>query len=152
MAIPQTQTLVKNISRRRRLTYLPPNGKVLGHNETCTIHGILEDILYLGKDISGLATFYSDIANSRIEVTKVGYGEGCTPGHFIIIIGDGANTVFDIDAGFDTALSQIYLYDLLTFTPIDFYMMQRETPDPTSIRLTLTPAPALNSIQVFIFQ
>jgi len=152
MTTPHVQTLVKNLTRRRRLGYIPPNGKLMSKNETHTVYGVLETLLYLSKDVEGLASYYHDLSLSRIEITKVGYGEAGTPSYFVTTIGDGGSTVFDVDAGFDTSLAQVYLYDLVALTPIDFYQLERGVPNANSIRFTLTPAPALNSIQVFIFQ
>ena len=62
-------------------------------------------------------------------------------------IGDGASTVFDVDVGFGTSGAIAKLID--TFAgdaAVLGFGFQRATPNATSVRITLTPAPALNQI------
>jgi len=67
------------------------------------------------------------------------------------IIGDGINTVFDVDAGFSTAEVAIQCFDLFrSGNVVMAFQMQEQTPNATSVRLTFTPAPGLNSIRVVV--
>lgn len=66
-------------------------------------------------------------------------------------IGNGFNTVFDLDVGFSTANVVVQCFDLLNVNNVVLaFQMQKQTPNATSVRLTLTPAPALNSIKVVV--
>jgi hypothetical protein len=67
------------------------------------------------------------------------------------VIGDGINTVFDIDVGFSTADPAVQCFDLFRSGNIVMaFQMQEQTPNATSVRLTLTPAPGVNSIRVVV--
>lgn len=67
------------------------------------------------------------------------------------LIGDGINTVFDLDVGFSTVDAVVQCFDLLHSNNIVFsFQLQNQTPNATSVRLTLTPAPALNSIRAIV--
>lgn len=148
----QVQTRVKNLVSRRRLTYLPPNGKILERNETVVVPGVLDTQIYLTKDATEIDKFLDDINNGRIEVTKIGFGSGGDGGGgFDTVIGNGVDTVFEINVGFATENAAVYIYNLLTNTPVDIFQVTLSSPNPTSLTLTLTPAPAAGSLQVFVF-
>jgi len=64
-------------------------------------------------------------------------------------IGDGINTVFDLDLGFSTEDVCVRCLDLLqSSNDVVAFQMEKQTPNSTSIRLTLTPAPPTDSIRV----
>jgi len=62
-------------------------------------------------------------------------------------LGNGSDTEFDVDTGFGTELALAVLTDLIGGEEVIAYGFQRETPNSTSVRFTLTPAPALDQIQ-----
>jgi hypothetical protein len=66
-------------------------------------------------------------------------------------LGDGINTSFDIDTGFSTETPAVRLFDLTRDgNEIIAYQMQKQTPNSTSIRLGLTPAPEVDQVQYVI--
>lgn len=66
-------------------------------------------------------------------------------------IGDGINTVFDLDVGFSTADAAIQCFDLLNSgNTVAAFQFQKETPNATSVRVIFIPAPPLNSISVMV--
>jgi hypothetical protein len=62
------------------------------------------------------------------------------------LLGDGFSEIFDINAGFGTAEAVAILRDASSLQEIIGFGLDRETPNPTSVRLTLAPAPALNGV------
>lgn len=64
------------------------------------------------------------------------------------VIGNGVDTQFDVNAGFSTAKALARLFDVGSGEEVLGFQMQRLLPDSNSVRLTLTPAPATNSVQV----
>lgn len=66
-------------------------------------------------------------------------------------IGDGFNTAFDVSTGFDTENAAIRLFDLTRDgQEVIAFQAARQTPDDMSVRITLTPAPALDGVQYSI--
>lgn len=149
----RARTLIKNLSSRRRIIWVPPNGRVMSQDEQISIPGVLEDIVAFGMNVSAFDRYVNDLENDRVKITKVGYGSGGDEptSYFSTIIGNGVSTVFDIDVGFGTASARAFLFDLVSGSPILFYQLALLTPNSTSIRLTLSPAPASGQIQVFVF-
>ncbi len=147
----RVQTRIKNLVERRRLTYIPPNGKVLNQDETVIVPGVLDTQIYLARDITELDKYLDDINNGRVEVTKIGFGGSGGSESFDTVIGNGSDTEFDINVGFATAGATVLLFDVLNNSPIGVYQVDLASPNPTSIHLTLTPAPASGQIQVFVF-
>jgi hypothetical protein len=144
------RTLIKNKAGHRQISYLPPNGRFVHDEETIEVPGVLETILYLGKDSSALEEYIDDLDTGRIEVdSNVGGG---TSFSFHSLVGDGINTVFTFDVGFPVADALIFLFSTASGGPVFFYFLERGVPTPTSIRLTLTPAPAAGSLEVFVFK
>lgn len=144
------KTRVKNKAGHRQISYLPPNGRFVHDEETVEIPGVLETILYLGKDSSFYEEFLDDLNLGRIELASEGLGAGGFS--FRSLVGDGVSTVFDFDVGFNTDGAVILLFSTGTAGPIYFYGLERGVPTPTSIRLTLTPAPPMGSLEVFVFK
>jgi len=65
--------------------------------------------------------------------------------------GNGADTQFDVNAGFSTAVVCVRLFDLnRDGLEIPAFQLQKQTPTANSVRFILTPAPASNSIQYVI--
>ncbi len=64
------------------------------------------------------------------------------------VIGNGSDTQFDVNAGFNTAKAIARLFDIASGEEVLGFQLERLTPSATSVRLTLTPAPALNAVQV----
>ena len=63
------------------------------------------------------------------------------------ILGDGINTSFVIALGFDTEDVAARLFDLgRDGNEVFAFQLARQTPVPTSVTITLTPAPVLGSI------
>lgn len=66
-----------------------------------------------------------------------------------LFIGDGSNTVFDVDVGFSTAVVAVRCLDLLRDgNEVMGFQLEKQTPNATSIRLTLSPPPPTDSIRV----
>jgi len=66
-------------------------------------------------------------------------------------LGNGVDNVFDVDTGFTTDDAIARLIDTLRGdAQVVAFGFERQTPNPTSVRFTLTPAPATNQIQYFI--
>lgn len=130
---------------------MPPNGRIMNHNESVSIPGVLETELALGLDPDLFDIYEDEVAQGDVQIHKIGYyTEG---GRYDIqIIGDGHSTVFDIDAGFPTASSGVFLYDRSRQTMIQFVDVVRSVPNANSVRITLTPAPASGEIEVYIFE
>jgi hypothetical protein len=145
------RTLVKNKAGHRQISYLPPNGRFVHDEETIEVPGILETILYLGKDSSALEEYINDLDTGRIEVDSNAAGGG-TSFSFRSLVGDGVSTVFVFDIGFLAADAIVLLFSTGSNGPIFFYGLERGVPTPTSIRLTLTPAPLMGALEVFAFQ
>lgn len=152
MASPRTQTLVTNLGSRRRIPWLPPNGKTVNQNETILVDGVLETIVSMAMDPDVMDQYVSDIESGLVDIKKVGYSvDGETGQVFTATIGDGISEVFDLQCGFLTANALVYVYDLSRQTMIQFFDYQKATPAPTYVRITLQPAPGPNEIQVFVF-
>jgi hypothetical protein len=67
------------------------------------------------------------------------------------LIGDGVNTVFDLDVGFSTANVVVQCFDVFrSGNFVSAFQMQKQTPNANSVRLTLTPAPPLDSIRAVV--
>jgi hypothetical protein len=145
----RARTLVKSLVSRRRFVWVPPNGRVMSQDEQVSIPGVLEDIVAFGMNVSAFDRYVNDLENDRVKITKIGYGSsGDEPtSYFSTIIGNGFNTIFDVDVGFGTASARTFLFDLVSGSPILFYQVTLSTPTSTSIRLTLVPAPASSQIQ-----
>jgi len=149
----RVRTLVKNLTDRRRVSWMPPNGREMGDQEQVSVDGVLENIVVMGMDAAVFDQYVYDLANDRVEITKLGYaggGEEETES-FTTVVGDGSETVFDIDAGFNTANARVFVYDTISGSQITAYQFQLQTPTTTSVRLTFNPAPAAGQIRVFIF-
>lgn len=67
-----------------------------------------------------------------------------------VLIGDGLSTQFDVDTGFDASKAIAQLFDANTGTEVMGFQLIRLVPNSTSVRLILTPAPALNAVQARI--
>lgn len=63
------RTFVKNLGARRFFDYLPPNGRELITNQTIEIPGVLESLLYSGRDSSAMEHYRADLIAGRILVT-----------------------------------------------------------------------------------
>ena len=65
--------------------------------------------------------------------------------------GNGVDTDYDINVGFSAATVCVRLFDLNNDSlEIPAFQLQKQTPTENSVRFTLTPAPASNSIQYVI--
>ena len=65
--------------------------------------------------------------------------------------GDGSNTLYDISLGFSAANAVIRLFDLTRASNEVFaFQAEKQVPDSTSVRFTLTPAPPLDAIHYSI--
>jgi hypothetical protein len=146
----RVRTRVTNRAGDRQIRYLPPNGRFVHDNETIEIPGVLETIVYLAKDVDQFNEYVEDIETGRIEIASEGLGAGGFSFHSLV--GDGINTIFTFDVGFPTADALIFLFSTASGGPVFFYFLERGVPTPTSIRLTLTPAPAAGSLEVFVFK
>lgn len=71
----RTRTLVKNLNSRRRITWVPPNGREMDQNAQISVPGVLETLVTLGEDGATFDHYVDDLDESRVEITKVGYGE-----------------------------------------------------------------------------
>jgi hypothetical protein len=151
MAESRVFTLVTNLTERRRIRWLPPNGRIMDHNESVSLPGVLETELVLGLDPDLFDIYEEEVDRGDVQIHKIGYyTEGGR--YHIQIVGDGYSTVFDIDAGFLTASAGVFLYDRSRQTMIHFVDVVRSVPDANSIRVTLTPAPASGEVEVYIFE
>jgi hypothetical protein len=65
-------------------------------------------------------------------------------------LGNGADTVFNLSAGFDTAEAVAKLRDAVTFVEVVGFGMKRQTPNATSVQLELTPAPSTGGVEYSI--
>jgi hypothetical protein len=63
------RTFVKNLGARRFFDYLPPNGRELITNQTIEIPGILETLLYSGRDSGAMERYRADLVSGRIFVS-----------------------------------------------------------------------------------
>lgn len=144
-------TLVTNKKDRRRIRWLPPNGRIMAYNESVSLPGVMETELALALDPELFDLYEEEADSGDVTIQKIGYyTEG---GRYDIqIVGDGHSTVFDIDAGFPTASAGVFIYDRSRQTMLAFYEVLRSTPSPTSVRITLTPAPAAGEIEVYVFE
>jgi len=148
----RVRTVVRNRVGTRRFSWIPPNGRILNFDEQVSIPGVLETTVYLGMSVEQLDEYVDDVINDRVEVTKLGFGgTGEVSDVFQTTVGNGSATVFEIDAGFATSNAEVFLYDLINQNTIALFGLDLATPNPTSITLELTPAPASGQIQVFIF-
>jgi len=68
MASTVTTTIQNTASFRRKVPYIPPNGKWMNAGETVVIPGILETELVLGSD-GGLEFFRRDLAAGRVATS-----------------------------------------------------------------------------------
>lgn len=67
------------------------------------------------------------------------------------VIGNSVSTVFDVDVGFSTVGVIVQCFDLFRSSNVVVALqVQEQTPNATSVRLTFTPAPGLNSIRVVV--
>jgi len=125
----------------------------MGFNEQLSVPGVLESTVNLGMDGALFDEYVYDLSNSRVAITKIGYGGGGEPPQnvFETTVGNNTQTVFDIDAGFATAGATIYLYDTINENLVHIFDQELGVPTSTSVRLTLTPAPATGQIEVVIF-
>lgn len=148
-------TIIQNLANSRKVPYILPNGKFMHHLESVTVPGELETELELAG-VPGLLQLYrAERANGLINVTQQGFGGsggGGGGGVFSIIIGDGVTTQFDLDCGFPTNLANINLLDVNGGGIVDAFSVQRSFPTANSIRLSLSPAPGIHSLQVTVFQ
>jgi hypothetical protein len=71
----RTRTLVRNLNSRRRITWVPPNGREMNQYEQVNVPGVLETLVALGEDGATFDHYVDDLDGSRVEITKVGYGE-----------------------------------------------------------------------------
>lgn len=147
----RVRTLVKNLTSRRRVTWVPPNGREMGQDEQISVSGVLETIVALGMDGSVFDQYVYDLENDRVEITKLGYAGGSESQYFTTTLGDGINSTFVVNAGFLTIGARIFLFDAFGGGPIYFFTSEPAVPGPTQVTLTLIPPPALNQILVFIF-
>lgn len=151
MAESRVLTLVTNLMERRRVRWLPPNGRIMDHNESVSLPGVLETELALGLDPELFDIYEEEADSGSVLVQKIGYyTEGGRYG--IQIVGDGHSTVFDIDVGFPTGAAGVFLYDRSRQTMLHFVDVLRSTPNANSIRVTLSPAPATGEIEVYAFE
>jgi hypothetical protein len=67
-----------------------------------------------------------------------------------VIVGNGIDTQFDIDAGFPTPDAIVRCEDAFSGVRVLGIQFVRETPSVPSVRLLLDPAPATGSVRVFI--
>jgi hypothetical protein len=151
MANVRMLTKVRNLAERRRLPYIPPNGRVTDYDEQVSVPGAIETMIHLGFNSDVQDEYIYDLLNYRIDVEVEGFGGGGGGNAYDTIIGDGVETVFDINAGFETAGATVLVYDLVSGSIIQTVQIALSTPNATSVRLTFNPAPASGQIQVFIF-
>jgi hypothetical protein len=153
MANQRMLTRVTNTAEARRLPYIPPNGKEMEENEEVVIPGAIETMIHMGFDSDVQDEYIYDLLNFRIDVETEGFGGGggAEDAHEATI-GNGTDTVFEIDAGFLTASATVLVYDLLSGSIIQTSQIELSTPNITSVRLTFSPAPAASQIKVFIFE
>jgi hypothetical protein len=145
-------TRVTNRAEARRVPYIPPVGREMQTGEQVTIPGALETIIHLGFDSDVQDEYIHDLLNNRITVTTEGFGDAeAADDAYTTVIGNGTQTVFDIDAGFDTENARVYVYDTISGSIITTYQLDRQTPNATSVRLTFSPPPAVGQIRVFVF-
>lgn len=82
-----TRTFVKNLGARRRLSYIPPNGREMLPGQIVEIPGILETILYLSKN-GEIERYRADVIAGNIQVTYsiegVSFGGGGGGGEFTV--------------------------------------------------------------------
>ena len=64
----RARTFVKNLSAKRKLSYIPPNGRVVGAGKTVAVPGILETILVLG-DSKAFDDYVRDVTLGRISIS-----------------------------------------------------------------------------------
>ena len=67
MADDRARTFLTNNLSARRITYLPPNGQVVGTGATVTLPGIIETMLFLANP-KGLEIFLAELAAGDISV------------------------------------------------------------------------------------
>lgn len=151
MANARMLTLVRNLVETRRLPYIPPNGRVMQNGETAIISGALETQIYLGMLKTIQDEYIYDLLNDRIAVSTEGFGGSGSDIYYNALLGNGLSTVFVVDVGFSTAGARIFMFDELGGGPIYFFTAETETPGPTQITITLSPAPATNQISLFVF-
>ena len=145
-------TRITNVVEQRRLPYIIPNGRVLNFGETVIIPGAIETELYLSKNSDVHDEYIFDLVNNRIVVTTEGFGGGAGADPvFSSTIGDGVNTLFQIDAGFATAGATVLIYDTISGSILQTVQITLESPNAASVELEFTPAPASGQIAIFIF-
>jgi hypothetical protein len=154
MANERMLTRVTNTAEARRLPYIPPVGREMQNGEQATVPGAIETMIHMGFDSDVQDEYIYDLLNSRINVTTEGFGGGGDEDEqaYTTVIGDGSETVFDIDAGFSTENARVYVYDTISGSLISTMQLSLQTPNSTSVRLTFSPAPASGQIRVFIFE
>jgi len=143
--------LVTNRLDCRRVRWIPPNGRIMDSNETILVPGVLETLLSAGLDPSLFDLYEREEADGDVSIRKVGYYTAGGDYH-VETIGDGYSTIFDVDAGFDTSSSTVFLYDLSRETMVQFFGVERGVPGANWVRITLDPAPAPGEIEVYVFE
>jgi len=67
-----------------------------------------------------------------------------------MLVGNGVDTQFDLNAGFPTPSACVVCRDAITEIKVIGFQFQRSVPDAASVRVTLDPAPATNSVRVYV--
>lgn len=61
-------TVIRNLASRRFIRYIPPNGKVMDHDESLRVPGIFDTMSYLAYGQETYQQMLDDLAHNRISI------------------------------------------------------------------------------------
>lgn len=147
-------TRFKNLGDPRYFAFLPNHGRNVDSGVQLVLNGDLKTVLAsrhskrYGPN-TYLRSLQTLIDEGEVEIESL--PEAPQHGTYRTLIGDGLATVFDLNVGFLTAHCRIFVYDVFLQAMVPFIVVVRGVPGPTFIRITVTPAPGIGELDVFVF-
>lgn len=147
-------TRFKNLGDPKYFGFLPSHGRNLNSDVQIVLDGDLRTTLASRHSKRYGPNTYIKSLQSLIdqgEVEVENFPEAPQHGTYRTYIGTGLQTVFQINVGFLTAHCRVYVYDVVYQAMLPFVFVQRGVPGATWITISVSPAPGINQLDVFVF-